>query len=205
MCLHALAHAKHLPCLPSVLRCIASWTPGGIRACQHMLLALHDTAQHNSYHRCKHPAPELHCLLKGIGKKLWQSCVQAGLEMKCTRCNFSVLDWNKPSIEFYKSKGAVDLSGAEGWLAFRLHKPEMEKFVKEWIKNDVKHFQTCWNNYFKKISFDITNPQNSVFPSKFRKIHQPCFGAFIKIKKSGFRWAKVYLSKYIEYLRIQSN
>lgn len=68
---------------------------------------------------------------KGIGKKLWQSCVQAGLEMKCTRCNFSVLDWNKPSIEFYKSKGAVDLSGAEGWLAFRLHKPEMEKFVKE--------------------------------------------------------------------------
>ena len=68
---------------------------------------------------------------KGIGKKLWQACVQAGLEMKCTRCNFSVLDWNKPSIEFYKSKGAVDLSGAEGWLAFRLHQSEMEKFVKE--------------------------------------------------------------------------
>ena len=71
------------------------------------------------------------CRGKGIGKKLWQACVKAGLDLNCTRCNFSVLDWNKPSIEFYKSKGAVDLSGAEGWLAFRLHKAEMEKFVQE--------------------------------------------------------------------------
>ena len=53
---------------------------------------------------------------------------QAGLDIGCTRCNFSVLDWNKPSIEFYKKHGAVDLSEAEGWLAFRMNHHEMKLF-----------------------------------------------------------------------------
>ena len=48
--------------------------------------------------------------------------------MGCTRCNFSVLDWNAPSIDFYKRQGAVDLSGAEGWLAFRMNHQEMKNF-----------------------------------------------------------------------------
>ncbi len=41
-----------------------------------------------------------------------------------------MLDWNKPSIEFYKSLGAVDLTGKEGWLAFRMNKEVMQEFVK---------------------------------------------------------------------------
>jgi len=41
---------------------------------------------------------------KGIGTKLWQSCVAAALEIGGTRCNFQVLGWNKPSIEYYKHK-----------------------------------------------------------------------------------------------------
>ncbi len=59
------------------------------------------------------------------------SPAQIALEKKCSRCNFSVLDWNKPSIEFYKRRGAVDLTGKEGWLAFRLDREAMEKFAKE--------------------------------------------------------------------------
>ena len=53
---------------------------------------------------------------------------QAGLEMGCTRCNFEVLDWNAPSIDFYKSQGAIDRTGTEGWLSFRMNHQEMKKF-----------------------------------------------------------------------------
>jgi len=66
---------------------------------------------------------------KGIGTKLWKSCVASALETGCSRCNFQVLDWNKPSIEFYKKHGAVDLSAAEGWLNFRMNKQVMQNFV----------------------------------------------------------------------------
>lgn len=65
---------------------------------------------------------------KGVGKALWKACVGAGLEIGCTRCNFSVLDWNKPSIEFYKRNGAADLTAKDGWLAFRMVKQDMIKF-----------------------------------------------------------------------------
>jgi hypothetical protein len=30
-----------------------------------------------------------------------------------------VLDWNKKSIDYYKNKGAVNISEEEGWQAFR--------------------------------------------------------------------------------------
>jgi hypothetical protein len=32
-----------------------------------------------------------------------------------------VLDWNKNSIEYYKKKGAINISEEEGWQAFRYH------------------------------------------------------------------------------------
>eukprot|EP00092_Neocalanus_flemingeri_P013419 GFUD01014468.1.p1 GENE.GFUD01014468.1~~GFUD01014468.1.p1 ORF type:complete len:162 (+),score=47.98 GFUD01014468.1:55-540(+) len=66
---------------------------------------------------------------KGTGTKLWKALVDDALTTGCSRCNFSVLDWNTPSIEYYKRKGAVDLSTAEGWLCFRMNKDEMERFV----------------------------------------------------------------------------
>uniref|UniRef100_A0A3B1J298 Spermidine/spermine N1-acetyltransferase family member 2 n=1 Tax=Astyanax mexicanus TaxID=7994 RepID=A0A3B1J298_ASTMX len=37
----------------------------------------------------------------------------------CVRLQFSVLDWNKPSLEFYLSKGAQDLTDKEGWHFLR--------------------------------------------------------------------------------------
>ena len=66
---------------------------------------------------------------KGIGQLMWKTCVKNALDKRCTRCNFAVLDWNKPSIEFYKLKGAVDLSAKEGWLAFRMEEDVMKKFT----------------------------------------------------------------------------
>jgi len=67
----------------------------------------------------------------GIGSKLWKGVVQHSLDIGCSRCNFSVLDWNLPSIEYYKRQGAVDLSEKEGWKCFRMTKQVMEQFVKK--------------------------------------------------------------------------
>lgn len=41
--------------------------------------------------------------------------------MGCPRLDFSVLNWN-PAQEFYKRKGAQDLTAAEGWHRFRMNK-----------------------------------------------------------------------------------
>lgn len=43
---------------------------------------------------------------KGYGKKLLASLAAHALERNCGRLEWAVLDWNEPSIEFYKSLGA---------------------------------------------------------------------------------------------------
>lgn len=43
---------------------------------------------------------------KGLGKKLITLVAQIALERGCGRYEWSVLDWNKPSIDFYESLGA---------------------------------------------------------------------------------------------------
>merc|ERR1711936_34530 len=53
---------------------------------------------------------------KGIGIKLMQSVMKDGLNINCARCTWHVLDWNQPSIKFYKNRGAVDLNKTEGKL-----------------------------------------------------------------------------------------
>jgi diamine N-acetyltransferase len=68
---------------------------------------------------------------KGIGTKLWKRVVASGLKEGCTRCNFQVLDWNKPSIDYYKRQGAKDISESEGWLSFRMTHDAMKAFVKK--------------------------------------------------------------------------
>ena len=54
---------------------------------------------------------------------------QAALSENCVRLNFSVLNWNLPSIEFYKSLGAVDLTEKEGWHCFRINRPGIEQLA----------------------------------------------------------------------------
>ena len=54
---------------------------------------------------------------KGIGKALLIHLAKIAKERNCGRFDWAVLDWNKPSIEFYKSLGAVPL---DDWTLFRL-------------------------------------------------------------------------------------
>ena len=53
----------------------------------------------------------------GVGKRLLAWLAQTTLERDCGRLEWSVLDWNEPSIGFYRSLGAVL---KEEWQIFRL-------------------------------------------------------------------------------------
>jgi GNAT superfamily N-acetyltransferase len=54
---------------------------------------------------------------KGYGKALLARLAAIANERKCGRLEWSVLDWNEPSIRFYKSLGAVPL---DDWTMFRV-------------------------------------------------------------------------------------
>ncbi|WP_207309999.1 GNAT family N-acetyltransferase [Rubinisphaera italica] len=54
---------------------------------------------------------------QGIGKALFKKVAEVAVERNCGRMEWSVLDWNEPSIEFYKSMGAEAM---EEWTVYRL-------------------------------------------------------------------------------------
>ncbi len=54
---------------------------------------------------------------QGIGKAIFRRIARRALDEGCTRMNWSVLDWNAPSIAFYRSIGAV---GMDDWTVQRL-------------------------------------------------------------------------------------
>ena len=54
---------------------------------------------------------------KGYGTKLLASLAVLAMERNCGRLEWAVLDWNEPSIEFYKSLGARLMNE---WLVNRL-------------------------------------------------------------------------------------
>ena len=53
----------------------------------------------------------------GIGKGLLSRVAQIAVERQCQRLEWVVLDWNEPSIQFYKSLGAEPL---DEWTIFRM-------------------------------------------------------------------------------------
>lgn len=53
----------------------------------------------------------------GIGKALLKRVAQIAVERRCGRFEWSVLDWNEPSIEFYKAMGARPM---DEWTTFRV-------------------------------------------------------------------------------------
>ena len=54
---------------------------------------------------------------KGYGKATLQRLAQIAVERGCGRLEWSCLDWNQPSIDFYLSLGAVPM---EEWTVYRL-------------------------------------------------------------------------------------
>ena len=64
---------------------------------------------------------------KGIGKALLLKLVQIAKEQNCGRMEWSVLDWNTPAIEFYKSLGAKPM---DEWTVFRLDEKALAELSK---------------------------------------------------------------------------
>lgn len=54
---------------------------------------------------------------KGYGKALLKKLARIAKERGCGRFEWSCLDWNKPSIDFYKSMGAASM---DEWTVYRL-------------------------------------------------------------------------------------
>ena len=65
---------------------------------------------------------------KGFGKALLVYLAKLAQERNCGRFEWSVLDWNTPSIKFYESLGAVPLNE---WTMYRLTGAALEKLAGE--------------------------------------------------------------------------
>ena len=65
---------------------------------------------------------------RGYGKALLARLAATAVEEGCGRMEWVCLDWNRPSIDFYKSKGAVPV---DGWTIYRLTGDALTEFAKE--------------------------------------------------------------------------
>jgi GNAT superfamily N-acetyltransferase len=103
----------------------------GLRPAAEVLLAWHDAecvgfalffpnystflAQSGIYLEDLYVKPEAR--RKGTGLALLRELARLAAARGCGRVEWAVLDWNEPSIAFYKSLGAVPL---DDWTTFRL-------------------------------------------------------------------------------------
>ena len=65
---------------------------------------------------------------KGYGKGLLRQLAKIAVERKCGRLEWWCLDWNQPSIDFYKSLGAVPM---DEWTTFRITGDTLTKMAEE--------------------------------------------------------------------------
>ena len=62
----------------------------------------------------------------GVGTALMRSLARECAQRGYTRFQWSVLDWNTPSIDFYRSIGAVSM---DEWTTFRLEGSSLRDFA----------------------------------------------------------------------------
>lgn len=63
---------------------------------------------------------------RGHGKALLGKLAQIAVERGCGRLEWSCLDWNKPSIDFYLSMGAVPM---DEWTVYRVTGNTLEELA----------------------------------------------------------------------------
>lgn len=65
---------------------------------------------------------------KGLGKIMLAFLAKLANERNCGRLEWSVLDWNEPSINFYKKMGAVPM---DDWTVYRVSDNALTNLVRE--------------------------------------------------------------------------
>ena len=64
---------------------------------------------------------------RGVGKRLLAWLARTALERGCARLEWVVLDWNSPSIAFYRSVGAV---AHDEWTTMRVSDAALERLAR---------------------------------------------------------------------------
>ena len=83
---------------------------------------------------------------KGYGKALLKKLAQIAVERGCGRLEWCCLDWNKPSIDFYRSLGAVPM---EEWTTYRIagetlyRLAEAEGLQTVGTRVNISHLRAC--------------------------------------------------------------
>ena len=65
---------------------------------------------------------------KGYGKAILKRLAAIAVERGCGRLEWACLDWNQPSIDFYRSLGAEPMSD---WTVYRLTGKTLEQMANE--------------------------------------------------------------------------
>ncbi|XP_045896292.1 diamine acetyltransferase 1-like isoform X1 [Micropterus dolomieu] len=65
----------------------------------------------------------------GIGSKILKVLSETAVKTRCSSMHFIVAENNTKSIEFYKRRGAADLSSEEGWRLFEIEKRDLLKMT----------------------------------------------------------------------------
>ncbi|KIE45454.1 acetyltransferase domain protein [Clostridium argentinense CDC 2741] len=63
---------------------------------------------------------------KGFGKILLSFLAKLAVDRKCGRLDWWCLDWNEPSIKFYKQLGAVPM---DEWTVYRVHNEALSELA----------------------------------------------------------------------------
>lgn len=63
---------------------------------------------------------------KNIGKTLLSSLAKIAVDRDCGRLEWSCLNWNEPSIKFYKSQGAIPM---DEWTVYRVTGNELNELA----------------------------------------------------------------------------
>ena len=65
---------------------------------------------------------------QGIGKHLLKTLAKIAVDEGCGRLEWACLDWNAPSIAFYRAQGAVSM---DEWTTYRLTGDALKAFAED--------------------------------------------------------------------------
>ena len=68
---------------------------------------------------------------KGIGKIMLSFLAKLAIERKCGRLEWWCLDWNEPSIKFYKNLGAMPM---DDWTVYRVSDDELNRLASKFTQ-----------------------------------------------------------------------
>lgn len=68
---------------------------------------------------------------KGIGEILLSFLAKLAIDRKCGRLEWWCLDWNEPSVKFYKQLGAVPM---DDWTVYRVYDEALDKLARRFAE-----------------------------------------------------------------------